>query len=225
MKSGWSLSASFYDEISYSKLMHDIDGYTNGFLAGSGKLKDSIVLDFGAGTGNMGFKLVEAGAKKVIAIENDPIMLKILHSKRKKKEKYQERIDVIEKSMYDGIFDDIKNQRFDVQLFRRCLYGTEENVRHLLSESFNNLNENGIMFIVHPEADSTKYFSDGFGGIAISHVLKWYISNLGKMLGMEYNRYTQNQLEIICKESCPDSQIDNYPAIRPAYNILTISKR
>ncbi len=224
MNEGWNISAIFY-ELSYSKLMHDIDGYTIGFLANAGKLKGSRILDAGAGTGNIDFKLVDAGADKVVAVENNPAMLWRLNSKRKKKQEYEDKIHIVDKDMYEGVFDEIANGRFDVQLFRRCLYGSEDKVKHLLSQSYENLSDDGIIFIVHPEADKEKYFDNGFGGVALSHVLKWHISNFGSKTMIDYKRYTQGQLEALCKESCPDSLIEFYSPIRPAYNILTISKR
>lgn len=224
MKWGWYLSALLY-ELSYSKLMHDIDGYTIGFLAQAEKLKNSRILDVGAGTGNIDFKLLEAGASEIVAIENNPAMVHKIKSKTALNPDYSERIKVIEKDMYSGVIENIGNcKKFDVELFRRCLYSSEEKVVEVLKEGFKQLNDNGIMFIVHPEANKRKYFDNGFGGVALSHVLKWYISNIGSKTAIEYNRYNVDKLEKMCKEACPGSKVQAYTPIRPAYNILSITK-
>ena len=226
MKWGWNLSALFY-ELSYSKLMHEIDGYTIGFLDNLGKLENSRILDIGAGTGNIDFKLIQGGAKEVIAIENTPAMILRLESKIRKQPEYIKKIKVIKQDAYNGIIQNLgENEKFDVELFRRVLYKKEDEVRRLLGEGFKSLNDDGIMFIVHPEADKRKYFDNGFEGIALSHVLKWHITDIGETISsIEYNRFTKTELETILKESCPDSYVKNHTPIRPAYNIFTIMKK
>ena len=224
MKWGWYLSALLY-ELSYSKLMHDIDGYTIGFLAQAEKLKDSRILDVGAGTGNIDFKLLEAGASEIVAVENNAAMVHRIKSKTASRPNYNGKIKVIEEDMYSGVIGNTGNcKKFDVELFRRCLYGSEEKVAGVLREGFEQLNDNGIIFIVHPEADKKKYFDNGFGGTAWSHVLKWHISNIGSKTAIEYHRYNVDKLEGICKEACPGSKVQVYTPIRPAYNILSVTK-
>ena len=225
MNWGWYISALFY-EVAYSKLMHDIDGYTLGFLAHADKLENSRILDVGAGTGNIDFKLIDAGARKVVSIENNPAMLWRLNAKRKKKQVYFEKTEIKPDDMYSGIIKELGNQeRFDVELFRRCLYKEKHLVTEILEQGFDCLHDDGIMFIVHPERDKNRYLDNGFGGIALSHFLKWHISEVGKRIAIDYHRYTQEELVSICKDACRDSCIQVYSPLRPAYNIITVIKR
>lgn len=222
MKWGWNISALFY-ELGYSKLMHEIDGYTLGWLQGLQKLDNARVLDVGAGTGEIDFKLVRAGAREVVAIENNPLMLWRLRSKKKKVQVY-EKIKIVDDDVNSGAIVRSGPEPYDVELFRRCLYGSDEENIAILQQGYKLLRNKGLIFIVHPEADKTKYFDNGFNGCAISHMLKWSVADIGSRIAIKYHRYRKEELEELCKTACPDAHISSYPPIRPAYNILTIQK-
>ncbi len=62
--------------------------------------------------------------------------------------------------------------------------------------------------------------ADGFvQNISLIHNADW------KKLGLDYKRYTKEQLEEICEEACPGARMDCFTPITPAYNIMIIQKK
>jgi len=225
MNWGWSVSSLAY-RLCYSKLMHEIDGFTIGSLDRTNKLKGSRILNVGAGEGTIDIKLARAGAQEIVAIENNKFMQRQILGKCKTDPQYNI-ISVVDVDMYSGVVGKLATEKlFDVILFRRCLYGTTEQTVNLLREAYSGLTENGEIFIVHPEADKKKYFSNERGGIALGHMAKWHISNIGATIrGLDYQRFTTEELEELCIEACPSGKVEMHVPTRPAYNIATITKQ
>jgi len=220
----WSLSAELsYGGLFYSKLMRYYDGYILGMTGGI--IKGSTVFEVGAGAANFGFEAIKAGAGKVIVIENNLRMVRKIERKKNCDEKYQ-RIEIVTKDMYSGVISEqAVESKPKIIHFKRCLYGSVSEVKKVLRESYDALEKDGFIFIIHPEKGNRLYDDDGFGKIAIDHFLKRHINKLGVLFeNHSYVRYSQRELEEICRDACPIVDIKFLPNSRPAYHFVAIKK-
>lgn len=220
---GWSVSAFLY-EFFYSKLVHEIDGYSLGYLAD--RIHGAKVLDAGAGTGNMSFKAIDFGANEVFALDTNQHMISRILRTQSQKEEYRERLHVVKEDLRDGIITRLSSDNpFDVAFFRRCLYFSRSDSIAVLAETYQNLSEDGLIFIVHPEKDKSIYYDNGNGRFAPAHWLRRQSAHLGLFFNaIEYQPYTKKELEALCSEACSAADIKFLPTIRPAYNFMVIQK-
>lgn len=224
---GWSLVSGSYGGLFYSKLMRYYDGLILGKLGCV--LRDSIVFDIGAGNGNFGFEAVKSGARLVYMIENSPGMIKQINKKKRFLPNigiFPDRVQVFERNFYDGFISEIsKENRPMVIHFRRCLYGNDNSIVKVLSESYDSLLHGGYLFVIQAERDNRLFDDDGFGRIAFDHVMKrttFWFNDFFK--SHNHRRFSRGELENICLKSCPVAEVEFLPSSRPAYHVVVIRK-
>ena len=223
---GWGITARSYGGLFYSKLMRFYDGQIFGLM--QDQLKDSVLVDAGAGRCNLGFELLKAteGRALAFAIENNPGMIKRIKKYKKTNSVMFRNLEIITKDMYSGIISQI-GMRFpyDILLFKRSLYGTDLQIKKVLQEAYEYLKPDGAIFIIHPEKDQKLFDDDGFGRIALDHWAKRQFNKLGSLVKNHQRKpMHREELEQLCHEALPNVPIEFLPNSRPAYNFLMIRK-
>ena len=222
-KDGWSLVSGTCGGLFYSKLMRFIDGYLLGMTRTI--LPDSVVFDAGAGNGNFGIEAAKAGAKLVCTIENNPKMIEKINSTRLLLPN-PDRVRVIERNFYDGVISELaKENRPRIIHFRRCLYREDDAIINVLKESYDALLPGGYIFVIQAERDNRLFDDDGFGRVALDHVLKRATFSFNSWFkDHHHRRFSREELEHLCLSACPFSEIEHLPKSRPAYHFIAMKK-
>ena len=121
-------------------------------------IKNSFVLDLFSGVGSFGIECISRGAKHVTFIENYNGVLPIL-KKNLSSLKIDEKYQVIEQNILNGITLKVLNNKFDI-IFLDPPY-KEKNLKKILDNIFSEklLNDNGVI-IIHRHKNENDQFSE-----------------------------------------------------------------
>lgn len=117
------------------------------------KLPESYVLDLFSGTGNLGLEALSRGSKGVVFVEKDSKALAVLRDNCKALD-YMDYIDILPIDVLKAIPElSLKNKVFDI-VFMDPPYNKDLEIPAVSAlQSYNLLNENGIIIIEHLDKD------------------------------------------------------------------------
>ena len=224
----WYISAFLY-RITYSRIAHQLDDEMIDFLGDL--VSGGLVADCGCGPGIVAEKFLSAGAKRIVTIDVNPMML---YQTRRRLEKATRNGSVVtiqaafEPQLFRRLYQQITGSiGFDVILFKRSLYLKPENAFPILRAAAATLSEDGVLVVIHPDRSLRNYIFGGLnnGSFLPFHLVIRSMSILGEKLGLgTYTLYNREELVQFVSEAVTPLQAEVIPSQQKAYNLVAVRK-
>ena len=223
----WNISSRFY-RYSYIGLARQLDDELFEFLGS--RVEGGVVVDCGCGPGLVTECFVKRGAGQVIAIDENPAMLRQTRS-RLTAAIDSGQVTLVHSDFYDWFTSNLHQRfqlgdAFDVILFKRSLYLTRQRALRLIQTAATYLKPNGVLAVVHPDRSLLRYaFGPGLRLMPYTpfHLFNRVVSQLGARLRIgEYSLYTPPELLGLAREAANGREVDKIPSGQRAYNLVAI---
>lgn len=133
--------------------------------------RDSVVLDFGCGTGLIGFSLMDL-CRKVVFVDNSPAMLEVLT------EKLQEQNCAVDRfAVHAGDINTYSDERVDIVVSNMVLHHCED-IESAIKGCFESLKANGKVVMVDLKSEDGSFHApevvphNGFETIALKRLFE-----------------------------------------------------
>lgn len=226
----WSVSARVYTR-TYLRIAHQLDEDVFAYLGD--RLQGAVVADCGCGPGVVTQKLVQRGARKVVAIDFNTAMLRQV-ADRMEQSTARDRVVLVHRSCEGDALtrareEHLEGRGYDVILFKRSLYMPRPRARALLAEAAKLLAPGGHLVVVHPERRLLRHaFEPPFllARHTIYHLVNRWVSRIAEWLGgEEYTLYTSEELLSLLAEVAIDCDVVVIPSRQRAFNLVAIRRR
>jgi SAM-dependent methyltransferase len=222
----WYLSAIFY-RFSFIGIANQVDEEMFAYLGGEMK---GAVADCGCGPGALTAKLLERGAKQVVAIDGNAGMLRQVRA-RLPGAVEDGRVIPVKARFSAGLFKQLVKEYpqirgFNLMIFKRSLYMPTEQAVKIVRAAVDCLNPGGKVVVVHPERSLRRYaFGPGMRVRSYTpyHLMNRICSRLGQRLGLgEYAVYTQDELVGMLRQAAAGREVEVIPSGQEAYNLAAV---
>lgn len=149
----WDVSALVYRH-TYDAAAHQVD--ERAIAAVQDVIRGGVVVDAGCGPGVVTPRFIEAGARKVLAVDVSAAMLK--------KVPELSAVTKVAADLQPGAFAQLRREYepngFDLIWFKRSLYHADDVALALLRDAYASLRPGGRIVVIHPESSLRRYVFD-----------------------------------------------------------------
>lgn len=149
----WDVSALVY-RYTYDAAAHQVD--ERAIAAVQDVIRGGVVVDAGCGPGVVTPRFLEAGARKVLAVDVSAAMLR--------KVPELSAVTKVAADLQPGAFAQLRREYepngFDLIWFKRSLYHADDVALELLRDAYASLRPGGRIVVIHPESSLRRYVFD-----------------------------------------------------------------
>jgi len=209
----------------YDAAAHHVDEVT--IAAIKDAIVAGVVVDAGCGPGVVVPRFVQAGARKVLAVDVSASMLS--------KVPLLSGVKTVAADLQPGAFQELRREYeprgFDLIWFKRSLYHEDQVAVELLRDAYASLRPGGRIVVIHPESSLHRYVFDVRQGrtrlasYTAYHAFNRFISVLFSSLRIHtYRHRTDNELLALGRSISPDATAQLIDTGVSAFNTLLIAR-
>jgi SAM-dependent methyltransferase len=186
-----------------------------------------VVVDAGSGPGVVVPRFVQAGARKVLAVDVSAAMLS--------KVPRLSGVTTVAADLQPGAFQELRREYephgFDLIWFKRSLYHDDQVAVELLRDAYTSLLPGGRIVVIHPESSLRRYVLDvqqrrtRLASYTAYHAFNRFISVLFSSLRIHtYRHRTADGLLALGRRAAPEASVRLIETGVSAFNTLLITR-